>query len=303
MQALIDGCYGGTPGHAFMGREYRSYLLFTGDKASPVRRYGELFRRYVDSLARSPSEWFRFRDCDGLVRFTIAAALSCNDYDDVWFREDEWAVLAEVSAVLYDAVAFYKHRAEAETNSTFAYFPPDLRVGYFRRCRKLLWSLDVVWAHSPAHLCVANFIRFFGGPIKLMMQRYRFVEEGLTIGTPETERVVEQTRKNVKLWNRLDSHDGKRVLVDAERYEDVVGSESRLLFPGQAEVLRRSPEESCGECLHKDSYGTRTIGQFGGVQLCDTCLVKWREYADGVTARAVKAFPVLLACHNYSDLV
>lgn len=150
-----------------MGREYRSYLLFTGDKASPVRRYGKLFRRYVNSLAYSLSEWFRLRDCDGLIRFTIAAALSCNDYDDVWFSEDEWTVLTELSAVLYDAVAFYKHRAEAETNSTSAYFPADLRVGYFRLCRELLWSLDVVWAHSPAHLCIVNFIRFFGGPIKM----------------------------------------------------------------------------------------------------------------------------------------
>ena len=293
IQALIDGCYGGTPGHALMGREYRSYLLFTGDKASPVRRHGELFRRYVNSLARSPSDWFRLRDCDGLIRFTAAAALSCNDYDDVWFREDEWALLTELSAVLYGAVAFYKHRAEAETNSTFAYFPPDLRTDYFRQCREVLWNMDATWAHRPAHICVVNFIRFFGGPIKMMMRRYRFVEEDLTIGRPETEQVVEQTRKNFKLWNRLDSSDGERTPLDVGRYEVVLGREKTLLFPGQADTLRRDTSGVCADCVYKPSYGTWVVGRFGGVQICDACLDIWREYANGFVARALKTFPDL----------
>jgi len=296
VQSLIDGCFAGTPGHASMGREYRSYLLFTGDKASPVRRGEDLFRRYVDSLARSPADWFRLRDCDGLIRFTAAAALSCNDFDDVWFRDDEWAVLVEISAVLYDAVAFYKHRAEAETNSTFAYFPPDLRVDYFRRCRELLWSLDAAWARSRPHLCVVSFLRYFGGPIKMAMRRYRFVEEELTIGRPETDQVVEQTRNNVKLWNRVDA--GNANAVAAARYEGVMEREERLLFHGQAELLRGDSGSSCGECLRKTSYGAQEVGRFGGVRLCETCQQRWREYADGAVARAVAAFPVLLGRHG-----
>ena len=294
----MDGCFAGTAGHAVLGREYRAYLLFTGDKASAARRRGLLFRRYVDSLARSPAEWFRLRDCDALVRLTAAAALACNDADAVWFREPQWAVLAEVAAVLYDAVAFYKHRAEAETNSTFAYFPADLRADYFGRCRGLLWRLDAVWAHSRPHLCVVNFVRYFGGPIKMTMRRYRFAEEGLTVGRPETEDVVEQTRRNVKLWNRLDAGKGGES-EDVDRYERVLDGQEKLLFPGQAETLRRGESEaSCGKCVRRSSYGTQTLGQFGGVQLCGTCQGKWRGYADGVVARAEAAFPELLARHG-----
>lgn len=60
------------------------------------------------------------RDADALARFTIAAALACNDLDDVWLSEDQFELLTEIGDTCYDAVAFYKHRSEGETNSTFA---------------------------------------------------------------------------------------------------------------------------------------------------------------------------------------
>ncbi len=81
---LLDTLFLGTVGYEDMCREFRAYLVVTGDKASG-RRDGEFFRRYVNSMSTSPRWWFRVRDCDSLARFTIAAALACNDLDDVWF--------------------------------------------------------------------------------------------------------------------------------------------------------------------------------------------------------------------------
>jgi hypothetical protein len=76
LDEVLDGVFAGTPGHEEMKREYRTFLLVTGDKASH-RRDSELFRRYVNALGKSPRDWFRLRDCDALARFTIAAALVC----------------------------------------------------------------------------------------------------------------------------------------------------------------------------------------------------------------------------------
>ncbi|KJZ69259.1 hypothetical protein HIM_11352 [Hirsutella minnesotensis 3608] len=275
-----------------MGREYRAYLLFTADKASP-RRNAELFRRYVTVLAHSPRAWFRLRDCDALIRFTAAAALSSSDLDEVWFSDAEWEMLAELSAVLYDAIAFYKHRAEGETNNTFAYFPPDIRCDYYRQCRELLWALDAAWARNPAKLYVINFIRFFGGPIHMTMRRYRFVEEDLTIGRPETESVVEQARQNFKLWNRVDAI--VQEAVNPKRYVDVISRESKLLFPGLATLLEEGGDGNCDSCLYQQSYGAETFGQFGGVQPCDDCKDMWKAFMKGVTARAIEVFPEILS--------
>jgi len=57
----------------------------------------------------------------------MAAALACNDFDGVSFTDAEWEILSEVGITLYDAVAFHKHRAEGETNSTFAYADYKMR--------------------------------------------------------------------------------------------------------------------------------------------------------------------------------
>jgi hypothetical protein len=51
----------------------------------------------------------------------------------------------------------------------------------------------------------------------MLMGRYRFVDENLTIGKPETEHVVMQARANFKLWycieaNRMQSVEGREYL-------------------------------------------------------------------------------------------
>lgn len=60
LQAVLDGLFQGTVGHELMCREFRAFLLITSEKASE-KRNGELFRRYVNSLASSPKAWFRVR--------------------------------------------------------------------------------------------------------------------------------------------------------------------------------------------------------------------------------------------------
>jgi hypothetical protein len=129
---VLDNLFEGTAGHERMSHEFRAFLLLTADKFS-TRCDERLFRRYVSSLAQSSRQWFRVRDTDGLVHFVLAAALACCDLDDVWFTEDEFEILAEMVVTLYDsgAVAFYEHRAEGETHSTFAYMPVELRIKSF----------------------------------------------------------------------------------------------------------------------------------------------------------------------------
>lgn len=78
--------------------------------------------------------------------------------------------------------------------NTFAYMPDHLRVKAFHHCRDILWALDVVWAKESKHQPVINFVRAFGRPILMMMWRYRFFEEDLTIGKPETDHVIIQIR-------------------------------------------------------------------------------------------------------------
>jgi hypothetical protein len=286
---LLDTVFAGTPGHEQMAREYRTFLLITTDKSSD-RRDAELFRRYVNALAESPENWFRLRDCDALARFTIAAALACNDDDDTWFSEEEFQILAELGVTLYDAVAYYKHRAEGETNSTFAYAGHESRIACFRRCREVLWALDAAWARAPAHRSAINFLRYFGGPIHMMMRRYRFTEENLTIGTPETEQVVSQTRENVKLWNRIDAT-GRS--VHGERYANVIARGDTLLFPGLTDMLENA--DGCARCRHRRSYGAEASGRFGGVELCDGCRKEWQTYLKTFPARATEVFPILLS--------
>lgn len=199
--------------------------------------------------------------------------------------------------VLYDAVAFYKHRSEGETNTTFAYMPPDLRLKAFHTAREVLWALDVAWRGKDYHTSVTNFTRFFGGPIHMMMRRYRFVEESLTIGTPEDERVVNQTRNNFKLWNRLDAQAQARSIIDDKelaRYKKILSQSERLMFPGLAEFLETAGDGACDKCLYRESYGAEQTHQFGGVQLCEGCQDNWRGWWESFPARVALAFPEVL---------
>ncbi|OKL55532.1 hypothetical protein UA08_09189 [Talaromyces atroroseus] len=260
VRELLYDLFGATVGHAEMEREFRTFLLFTSEKASH-KRTSDFFRRYVNALASSPKNWFRLRDCDALARFTLAGALVCNDIDDFWFREDEFQILSEIADTLYDAVAFYKHRAEGETHSTFAYVDSDLRRESFHECRTLLWRLEVAWAHAPQFLCVLNFIRFFGGPIHMTTRRYRFVDDGLTLGTPETEDVIIQTRQNYKLWNRvdLDIDRPERKEVQDKFYAKSM-SQNQFLIDGLAEILERDDSQHCNNCFYRTSYGAESPG-------------------------------------------
>lgn len=273
-----------------MAKEYRSFLLITAEKSSK-RRDGEIFRRYVNAVSKSPRQWFRMRDADSLARFTIASALACNDLDAIWFPDDQFEIMTEIADILYDAVAYFKHRAEGETNNTFAYVPSEMRLKAFQVARELLWALDVAWAQRPELRCVVNFIRFFGGPIHMMMRRYRFVEESLTIGKPEDDVVIRQTRENFKLWNRIDAR-GKNI-KQLDRYMAIMDTKEKNMFDGLAEFLETSDDNRWECCLFKDSYGAETRHEFGGVQVCDECKLQWRDFVAALPARAVQAFPEL----------
>ncbi|KAL3419229.1 ABA 3 protein [Phlyctema vagabunda] len=286
---VLDTLFRGTPGHEAMSREYRTNLLITAEKTSE-RRNGELFRRYVNGLSRSPRQWFRMRDADALARFTIASALACNNLDEVWFTDEQFEILTEIGDTLYDAVAFFKHRAEGETNNTFAYMPAQLRIQAFRQARQLLWALDVAWAVRQELQVVANFVRLLGGPIHMMMRRYRFVEDDLTIGIPETDDIVSQARCNVKLWNRMDT-DGEKA-KDLQRYKDVMARSDILMYPGLAESLDNE-DNPCSDCRFRETYGAESRHQFGGVEICHACKEEWRAYFDILLERAAKAFPEL----------
>ncbi|KAH7122020.1 hypothetical protein B0J13DRAFT_648154 [Dactylonectria estremocensis] len=278
LDGTLAELFEGTPGHEDMAREFKTFLLITSEKTSH-RRDGELFRRYVNTLASSPKVWFRIRDCDALARFSIAAALACNDLDDVWYSDDELDILCEIGDTMYDAVAFYKHRSEGETNSTFAYVPEDARIQACHVARELLWALDVAMARCPQHAIAINFVRFFGGPLHMMMRRYRFVEDGLTIGNPESDAVVQQNRRNFKLWNRVDAKDVQ--VQGKQRYAELLTRSDELMFRGLGGLLESF---GGGQC----STSSR---QFGGVQLCDGCSTQWRDFVETLPERAKTVFP------------
>lgn len=295
MKELLDDLFGATVGRADMECEFRTFLIFTGEKASK-RRNSDLFRRYVNALASSPKNWFRLRDCDALARYTLAGAQVCNDIDDFWFREDEFQILSEIADALYDAVAFYKHRAEGETHSTFAYVDSEMRRESFHDYRTLLWRLEVAWAHDLKFQCVLNFVRFFGGPIHMTTRRYRFVDDGLTIGNSETENVIIQTRENYKLWNRVDvDTNGEKCSEPQDESDARAMAQNKYLIGGLGELLENGDSQRCSDCYYRTSYGAESPGQFGGVRLCEPCRKEWQAYVKALPARAEKVFPVLSA--------
>ena len=291
LKELLNTVFTGTPGHEEMSREFRTFLLISVEKSSK-RLDSELFSRYTNALAQSPKIWFRLRDCDALARYTLAGALACNDHKDIWFREDQWQVLSELADTLYDAVAFYKHRAEGETNSTFGYVGGEIEVRgeSYRLCREILWALDVAWARDPSKRCVLNFIRFFGGPIHMTTRRYRFVEDGMLIGKPENEHVVAQTRNNFKLWHRVEGCEDWT--LEEDRYAAIIAQSERILFPGLSNIIQNSAEKNCSKCYHQavSEKDDKYIGKFGGIRLCDDCKLAWKVYMETLPVRFTAAF-------------
>ncbi|OJI87868.1 hypothetical protein ASPTUDRAFT_80964 [Aspergillus tubingensis CBS 134.48] len=271
---ILHNLFHDKPGHQAMVLEFKSFLLVTSEKTSHRRFNSETFRRYVNALVGSPQQWFRMRDCDALARFTIAAGLACNDLLDTWYTDAQYNILCEIGATMYDAVAFFKHQSEGETNSTFAYMPEDERISAFHGVRQVLWALDVAMADMPGHAIVTNFLRNVGGPILMTMRRYRFVEEGLTIGKTESEEIINETRQNSKLWNRLDA--GSATSLDIKHYH-------MLLFPAQ----------KCTQCVYRKAYGAQRAHCFGGVELCSQCRDEWGQYLKTLPERTKQAFPDL----------
>ena len=286
---VLNALCGETKGHADMCREFRCFVLMSSQKSSQQTNT-MLFRRYSNALSKSPWQFFRMRDTDALARFTIGAALACNNIDHIWFTDEQFDIMAEIGNTMYDGVAYFKHRSEGEVNSTFAYVPKDKRVLAFHKCREALWALDVAWARRCEMKCVINFLRFFGGPIHMMMRRYRFVEEGLTLGKPDTKNVIAQTRRNVKLWNRLDEQEGAKE-QELEEYRLVLEREGLLLFRGLGTMLEKADQTLCSECEYPEIYGASQDHTFGGVLLCARCQQEWAEYTESILERMAQAFP------------
>ncbi|KFZ12041.1 hypothetical protein V501_04439 [Pseudogymnoascus sp. VKM F-4519 (FW-2642)] len=198
-------------------------------------------------------------------------------------------ILSEIYITLYDAVAFFKHRSEGETHNTFAYMPEHLRVKAYQQSRQILWALDTAWAHHHGRQIAINFIRLTSGPTHIMMRRYRFVEENLTIGKRETDEVIGHARTNAKLWNRIDGTN--RGVNDTQRYKDLLAQSDDLMFPELAGFLESGGDGSCKDCRYRASYGAETPHEFGGVKLCGGCKETWQEYMESLPERAKKVFP------------
>lgn len=105
IEELLETIFGSFKGQARveMGQEFRASMILTAEKASNHGSQtdrgtnSKLFRHYMNSLARSPREWFRHRDCDGLSRFGFGCVLACNDLDHIWFSEDQFEILSEIA--------------------------------------------------------------------------------------------------------------------------------------------------------------------------------------------------------------
>ncbi|EPS37552.1 hypothetical protein H072_8759 [Dactylellina haptotyla CBS 200.50] len=298
LQDLVDILFAGTPIHGQMSREIHAYFVPASEKSSSNKDGSELFRRYVNALAHSPKDYFRLRDCDASARFTIAAAWACNDVDlsKNWFNEDQWQILAELALGLYDSVAFFKHRAEGEVCNFFAYVGGDIRIETTRLYREAMWALDTALQGKQENVYVISFMRPFGGPCHIMMRRYRFVEEGLTLGRPENAEVVSQTGKNVNLWFRVEPN---AKMPEKERYNSVMARKDDLMYEGLAECLERSNTVQCSDCVQKSTYGADDLYQFGGVKLCVGCQQKWKQWVTSFPARMAEAFPEVKSLPNY----
>ncbi|SER79320.1 hypothetical protein SAMN04487983_102269 [Streptomyces sp. yr375] len=257
---LLATLFAGTAVHDDMAREYYSSILITAEKSAPQGN-AELLGRYTAALAHSPAQWFRIRDCDAQARLFIAAALACNDIEDAWPTEEQNQILTEICDAMYDAIAYHKHRAEGEICNTFAYADADLRHHTYRTYRDTLWNIDAHWADVPERIPVVNFLRNIAGPIHMTMRRYRFVEDGLTIGIPETAEIVDQARDNVKLWYRFGP-----TPQENNHYEDILAARDRVLFPGFAEILENAGP-TCPDCRYPDRYPPPT-GRCAGVRVC-----------------------------------
>ncbi|KAF2844548.1 hypothetical protein T440DRAFT_376588, partial [Plenodomus tracheiphilus IPT5] len=280
LEGILHDLFAGTKYHAAMAREFRCFLFITAEKSSD-RRASAFFQQYTKALTSSPKNWFRIRDADALARFTMAAALACNDFDEFWFNEAQLQVLSELAVCQYDAVAFHKHHAEAEVCSSFAYLPHDDRTKVYERCRHIVWAMDAAWMFSRQGQVVLNFIRFFSGPIHMMMRRYRFVEEDLTIGRPADHDLERRAKQREKLWYRPK----ERELFNPAQFEGFRLPRAELMFEGLAEMLRPGAGRDCPQCRPSSDPELGEGSRFGGTILCQQCQNQWRDYSACIVDR------------------
>jgi hypothetical protein len=125
------------------------------------------------------------------------------------------------------------------------------------------------------------------------MRRYRFVEDGLMIGQPETNTVVKQASQHFKLWNRVEAKN--KIVQDTQRYNDLIARSEDLMFDGLREFLDVGDEQTCEDCHRRPSYGAETTHAFGGVQLCVRCKEKWGTYVESFPNRFAEVFPEVLS--------
>ena len=97
--------------------------------------------------------------------------------------------------------------------------------------------------------------------------------EGLTLGKPEIKRIIADTRKNVKLWNRVDEQNKAKdqERESLEQYRDVLSMEKAFLFDGLAAILEGADEGLCSTCSYRETYGAPQAHTFGGVVICAGC--------------------------------
>ncbi|MFE0104877.1 hypothetical protein [Streptomyces sp. NPDC059009] len=292
---LLRTLFEDTPVLEEMSREFWTFMIIASEKTRGDRRGSLLFRRLVEATAHSPADFLRLRDADAQVRLYLAATLACNDVTDpdAYCGEEQNRALNELTISRYDTVGYFKHRAEAELFDPYFYTGPEIRQEYYHKLRQALWALDTNWGRTANGRYMLAYMRIMGGPIHLEMRRYRFVQDGLVLGRTETDSVVEETRRNFKLWYRIDAPDaGQPQPADVERYEAIMAQEERLLFPGLAAMLNRPDEEKCPRCVRRHAYGAQSIGEVAGVQLCDDCRAVWRAYFLDVPRRVAAALPL-----------
>jgi hypothetical protein len=123
----------------------------------------------------------------------------------------------------------------------------------------------------------------------IVMRRYRFVEDGLVIGRPETLTVVKQARAKFKLWNRVDAQDSEVEGVD--HYTAMTARSDELVFDGLSGYLEASKNVTCQECQEHQSCKEDTLYGLGGVRLCDECRDEWGAHIDTFPNRFASVFP------------
>ncbi|KAK5658646.1 hypothetical protein OQA88_2041 [Cercophora sp. LCS_1] len=123
------------------------------------------------------------------------------------------------------------------------------------------------------------------------MRRYRFVENGLELGRPEPEEVIKDARESYKLWFRMDA---KETFDEQQaRFACVIERKDYLLYPELGGWLEEDSRRNCDQCQYSRSYGARTVNEFGGVKLCESCRDEWRQHSETLWNRAAAAFPKL----------